>query len=99
MRELTKRFESIHLCLIGEAVEWLKSDADRQRGEFVVIVTGYKGQTTGIDLKAQETLQILLKELPLSQAAGIAAQITGYKKNELYELALRFKGTSNSYPH
>ena len=95
-RELTKRFESIYSCPLSRALEWLKEDTDRQRGEFVVIVAGYIEESVGIELKAQETLQILLKELPLSQAASIAAQITGYKKNDLYDLALQWKNGTRS---
>jgi 16S rRNA (cytidine1402-2'-O)-methyltransferase len=91
-REITKRFETIHTCKVSEAVEWLQADLDQQRGEFVVIISGHiKEEKTGIDLKAQQTLIALLEELPLSQATSIAAKITGYKKNQLYELALQLK--------
>jgi len=39
-RELTKLFESIHACPLGEALDWLRADANRQRGEFVLLVSG-----------------------------------------------------------
>ncbi|HAJ72752.1 MAG TPA: rRNA (cytidine-2'-O-)-methyltransferase, partial [Methylophilaceae bacterium] len=34
---------------------------------------------------------LLLAELPLKQAVKLAVEITGQKKNELYELALKLK--------
>jgi 16S rRNA (cytidine1402-2'-O)-methyltransferase len=37
-RELTKRFEAIHRSPAEDAATWIAADADRQRGEFVVIV-------------------------------------------------------------
>jgi len=36
-------------------------------------------------------LSILLEELSVKQAASLAAQITGQKKNGLYQLALEMK--------
>jgi 16S rRNA (cytidine1402-2'-O)-methyltransferase len=41
-------------------------------------------------------LRILLEQLPLKQAAGLAAQITGARDNEAYKLALQIKGTPTS---
>src|SRR5690606_11924014 len=37
-RELTKRFEEIHVCRAGEAVAWLAADPNRERGEYVLVV-------------------------------------------------------------
>jgi len=37
-RELTKRFEEIHVCRAGEAVDWLAADPNRERGEYVLVV-------------------------------------------------------------
>ena len=46
------------------------------------------------DSQTRETrrvLDILLEELPLKQAAHLAARITGARKNAVYELALTLK--------
>lgn len=90
-RELTKLFESIHRCPLGEAPAWLAEDANRQRGEFVVLVQGAPA-TDGDEAEAERVLRILLEELPVKQAAALAAQITGKKKNALYERALEIRG-------
>jgi len=90
-RELTKLFETVHRCPLAAAPAWLAEDANRQRGEFVVLVEG--AQATGDDdnAEAERVLRILLQELPLKQAAGLTAQITGQKKNALYQRALQIK--------
>ena len=91
-RELTKLFEEIHRCPLGEAVAWIKADANRERGEFVVLVEGASVATDAADAEAERILQILLGECSVKQAASLAAQITGRKKNALYDRALQIKG-------
>jgi len=90
-RELTKLFETIHACDLGEAHGWLDSDPDRVKGEFVLIVEGAPLQDEAALTDAKRTLEILLEELPLKQAAALAARITGARKNELYQLALELQ--------
>lgn len=43
-RELTKRFEEIHVCSAAQAIDWLQADANRERGEYVIVVAavGYR---------------------------------------------------------
>lgn len=89
-RELTKLFEHLHRCPLGEAVAWLEQDANRQRGEFVVLLEGAQA-VQGEDAEGERVLRILLDELPVKQAAALAAQITGQKKNALYERALQIR--------
>ncbi|WP_414691566.1 16S rRNA (cytidine(1402)-2'-O)-methyltransferase [Noviherbaspirillum sp.] len=91
-RELTKLFEEVHRCTLAEARAWLEADANRQKGEFVVLVEGAPPAAEGDDAEAERILAILLEECPLKQAAALAAKITGKKKNALYERALEIKG-------
>lgn len=91
-RELTKLFEEVHRCPLGEAMAWLKSDANRERGEFVVLLEGAPARDDAADADADRILQILLAECSVKQAASLAAQITGLKKNALYDRALQLKG-------
>jgi 16S rRNA (cytidine1402-2'-O)-methyltransferase len=90
-RELTKMFESIHMCTLGEAAEWLNADTNNQRGEFVLLVSGAAPHEEGLDNEAGRILALLLQDLPLKQAVQLAVQITGAGKNELYQRALELK--------
>jgi 16S rRNA (cytidine1402-2'-O)-methyltransferase len=90
-RELTKLFEEIHRCTLSEAAAWLAQDANRQKGEFVLLVEGAPEAADENEAEADRILAILLAECPVRQAASLAAQITGQKKNALYDRALRMK--------
>ena len=86
--ELTKKFESIHRCTLAEMKLWLEADPVRQKGEFVIVVAGQPEVAKDlITPEAQQVLTILLEQLPLAQAVKIAAQITGLRKNLLYDWA------------
>lgn len=90
-RELTKLFEEIHRCPLADAPAWLAADSHRQKGEFVLLLEGAPAAIEESSAEAERILKILLAECPVKQAAALAAQITGQKKNALYELALRLK--------
>ncbi|ABE50548.1 16S rRNA (cytidine(1402)-2'-O)-methyltransferase [Methylobacillus flagellatus] len=91
-RELTKTFETIHRLPLLEARAWLEQDANRQRGEFVLLVEPAPArEVEPVDAESQRILALLLDELPLKQAVKLATEITGAKKNALYELALSLK--------
>ncbi|MBE0625301.1 MAG: 16S rRNA (cytidine(1402)-2'-O)-methyltransferase [Burkholderiales bacterium] len=91
-RELTKLFEAIHSCRLDQAGAWLAADANRQRGEFVLIVSGAQAATgAGLPEEAARVLRLLLAELPLKQAVALCAAITGARKNELYARALELR--------
>ncbi|HYP68449.1 MAG TPA: 16S rRNA (cytidine(1402)-2'-O)-methyltransferase [Thiobacillaceae bacterium] len=87
-RELSKRFEQVHTLPLAEAQDWLAGDPNRQRGEFVLIVSGAEAEVDQDEIEHKRVLGLLLEEMPVSRAAGLAARITGAKKNVLYELAL-----------
>lgn len=97
-RELTKRFEQVVSLSLGEAQDWLRADADRQRGEFVLIVAGAGPVARNDTADARRVLETLLQELPASQAARLAARLTGHKRAELYALALALKPTAGDQP-
>jgi 16S rRNA (cytidine1402-2'-O)-methyltransferase len=93
-RELTKRFETVYRGTLGTLAQQAASDADMSRGEIVLVVQGAASETSVDDAEAERVLDILLEAMPVSQAARIAAQITGRARKELYERALRLRPQS-----
>ncbi|WP_183636675.1 16S rRNA (cytidine(1402)-2'-O)-methyltransferase [Niveibacterium umoris] len=89
-RELTKLHEQIARMPLQEAGTWFAADADRCRGEFVLIVSPPPVEQ-GLPPEAERALRLLLTEVPLKTAAKLAAQLTGANKNALYERALEIK--------
>ena len=88
-RELTKQFEQIATLPCAELPAWLAADAQRQRGEFVLVLHPAEA-ATGED-ESERVLKLLLAELPLKTAVKLAADITGAARNGLYERALALK--------
>jgi len=88
-RELTKLFEEIHRCSLHEASAWLDADAHRQKGEYVILLEGATPDQDLELIEARRVLSILLESCTVKQAAQLAAQLTGQKKNALYQLALQ----------
>jgi 16S rRNA (cytidine1402-2'-O)-methyltransferase len=92
-RELTKAFEQIQGGSLAELNTWLAADSNHVRGEFVVLVAGEPAPVeTDISAEAGRVLKLLLKEMPVKQAAALAAEITGARKNALYQFALEWLG-------
>ncbi|MEN9450371.1 MAG: rRNA (cytidine1402-2-O)-methyltransferase [Pseudomonadota bacterium] len=90
-RELTKTFETIHGDNLEQLKNWVNSDKNQQKGEFVVLVEGAEYLSPD-EIDTQRILEILLDELPIKQATSLAAKITHEKKNKLYALALTITG-------
>lgn len=93
-RELTKLFEETYRCRLSDTAKWMAEDANRRKGEFVLLIEGAQTKMDKTDTEAKRILSILLDQLPPSSAAALAAKITGTKKNKLYELALELKNSA-----
>jgi 16S rRNA (cytidine1402-2'-O)-methyltransferase len=86
-RELTKKFEEVVRLPLAEAPAWLAAEPHRIQGEFVLVIA--PGQPPpGLTIDADAVLDVLLGALPPSEAARLAARITGAPKRELYRKAL-----------
>jgi 16S rRNA (cytidine1402-2'-O)-methyltransferase len=88
-RELTKRFETTYSGTLAQLSEAAERDSDMSRGEIVIVVSGAPATSTALEFDSDALLRALLQELSPSQAAKIAAHVTGGKRSELYEAALR----------
>jgi 16S rRNA (cytidine1402-2'-O)-methyltransferase len=91
-RELTKLFEEIHRCPLGDAAAWLRADANRQKGEFVLVVDGAAPAAQAESPEFERVLRALLEELPLAQAVKLTCAATGAKRNAVYGRALELAG-------
>jgi 16S rRNA (cytidine1402-2'-O)-methyltransferase len=91
-RELTKTFETVHGDTLDALIPWVEADENQRKGEFVVLIHGAAArEDIGVDAESERILLVLLKDLPVKQAAALAANITGLKKNALYQFALDLK--------
>ena len=90
-RELTKQFETIHTLPAQALPAWLAADANRERGEFVLVLHALPAAVAeegALPESSLRTLQVLLRELPLKQAVTLAAELSGAPRNALYQRAL-----------
>lgn len=90
-RELTKQFESTYAGTLEQLAAMSTSDADMSRGEIVIVVSGSSAEQGAVSLDGEKLLRVLLEELTPSQAAKIAARVTGEKRSDLYDKAMKMK--------
>jgi 16S rRNA (cytidine1402-2'-O)-methyltransferase len=97
-REMTKLHETTYRGSLRELLDRAGADADFGRGEIVLLIAGAppaaadeEGGADGHGGALDRVLKILLTELPLRQAAHLAAQITEARGNEAYKRALQLK--------
>ncbi len=92
-RELTKAYETIHQDSLQALCSWLANDANQQRGEMVVLISGAPDEVEGEDGQAEidRVLSLLLQEVSLKQASQLTAKIMNKNKNEIYKRALALK--------
>lgn len=90
-REITKTFETIKKTTFAELVDWVKNDPNQQKGEIVLVVAGAPDVGEQDQQKIDDLLKRLLQDLPVKTASQLAADLTGLKKNELYQRALQLK--------
>ncbi|TYL48046.1 16S rRNA (cytidine(1402)-2'-O)-methyltransferase [Marinomonas sp. IMCC 4694] len=90
-REVTKTFETFLSGTAQEILRMFDEDANQMRGEFVVMLSFTEESGDEADIEAKRILSILLEDLPVKQAAAMAAKLTGEKKNSLYKMALEMQ--------
>ncbi|MFM8608990.1 MAG: 16S rRNA (cytidine(1402)-2'-O)-methyltransferase [Burkholderiaceae bacterium] len=92
-RELTKQFEDIATLPCAALADWLAADAQRQRGEFVLVLHALPAVSADGSRHDEglRVLRLLIDELPLKTAVRLAADISGASRNALYQQALEWK--------
>ncbi|HEY3655881.1 MAG TPA: 16S rRNA (cytidine(1402)-2'-O)-methyltransferase [Steroidobacteraceae bacterium] len=97
-REITKLYETTYRGTLSELAARAAADGDFIRGEIVLLVGGAPSEIetggSGADGHGgalDRVLTILLAELPLKQAAHLAAKIAQVRDNEVYKRALLLK--------
>lgn len=90
-RELTKLHERVIGDSLSELVRWAASDAHAAQGELVLLIGGADPVDPGADAELDRVLGVLLADLPVRQAAALAASLTGATRNAAYARALQLK--------
>jgi len=93
-RELTKQFEQVVTLPVAGLARWLADDANHRRGEFVLVLhaaPAVEAKDDALPADVERTLRVLLAELPLKQAAAIAAELSGLPRKRLYAQALAWR--------
>ena len=84
-RELTKRFETVLDGSLPALIARLANDPDQHRGEFVLIIEGAPaGDDDAALVLGRRAFSLLREHLPPSQAARLAAEISGAPRKKLY---------------
>ena len=83
-RELTKLFETVLDGSLAELAARVATDADQRRGEFVVLVEGAGDDADARLAEGRRVYALLAAEMKPSQAAKLAASITGAPRKALY---------------
>ena len=93
VREITKMYETVKLDSAVALLDWVITKPEQQKGESVLVVEGAttEKKSDKVEIDVDRLLGQLLGKMSLKDAAHIAANITGLKKNALYERALEIQ--------
>jgi 16S rRNA (cytidine1402-2'-O)-methyltransferase len=96
-REITKKFETVAQMTLAEAPAWFDADANRERGEFVLLVDtpdAAAAPSDDVRLDVGRLLEALVLELPPARAARVAAAVSGHPRDALYAQAMALKSAA-----
>lgn len=109
-RELTKRFEEIHVCRAGETAAWLAADPNRERGEYVLVVAaaGYDPERAarhgedGSDARPASAAHAPPQDEPVETASAtveVAALLAALLEELPVSRAVRIAERATGLPH
>ncbi|MCH1611219.1 MAG: 16S rRNA (cytidine(1402)-2'-O)-methyltransferase, partial [Luminiphilus sp.] len=87
-RELTKRHETIRRDRLLALSTFVATDPNQQRGEAVILVSGFDATEVGMTSETAAWLERLSSELPPRRVAALVADMTGTPARELYQWLL-----------
>ena len=93
-REISKTFETYLYGTIEELLAQVSGDSNQQRGEIVLVLAGNTVSNENLSADAEKIVKTLMRDLPITKAASLAAKITGDDKKQLYQLALTLQNKS-----
>jgi 16S rRNA (cytidine1402-2'-O)-methyltransferase len=93
-RELTKMHEQCVQETLGELRRMIDDESIVSKGEFVVVVAG-SAEPEESPLEIDRLLRALSSHLSAKDAARVAAEASGEKRNALYERLLQLKSTDS----
>lgn len=90
-RELTKKFESHYFGDLAGGCSWLDQDANNRKGEFVLVVAGCDPETLAEQQlqRARGLIARLRPAFTMKEAVALACEVTGARKNALYQAVLQ----------
>jgi 16S rRNA (cytidine1402-2'-O)-methyltransferase len=87
-REISKKFEEVARMRLEAAPAWLSGGPHRRQGEFVLVL-GPGEERPPQQAEGERVLGLLLEKMPASEAAKLAARISGVPRKALYALAVK----------
>ena len=90
-RELTKQFETIRKCKLGELVDFVNNDPNQQRGEFVLLICPAIIEQTSEEILSVQQIKVLnslLAELPPKKAIKLTLELVGGNKELMYQYSI-----------
>lgn len=87
VREISKQYENVQRGSMESLLTYYRAHGDECRGEIVMLVQGNSDTGDGeqLQLPVAELLRMLTEAMPPSQAAQLAAQLTGLRRGDLYQ--------------
>lgn len=89
-REMSKKFETHFLGSADQCLTWIEADEHQQKGEFVIVIQGCA--EADIEESRQELAMNIIDRLgdslSMKDAVSLASEISGARKNLVYEKVL-----------
>ena len=89
-RELTKTFETIKLGKVSQILDFVQSDSNQTKGEFVIAISALEVEKTeDVSEQQKQLAQLLSKELPPKKAAKITAEFLNGNSKNIYNFLIK----------